>query len=530
MADIDVIALGPETSISPEIEARIARVGHAMRWLAFLYSFLLVIAHVAGWDLFLMPQRFSLGGKPTASAIFTQVVLTIGVLLIGGWRRSASSKLFWRRTGVVLCAGAATAGVALMVLSATGTLQTAPADGLSLGVTLLAVSALGSVTRRPRLVVAAQVGTLLVTGLSAILVLGYLLGDASFGRMFTEIEVAFHSALTVLLAGGGILLMRPASGLLSVAASGGTGGAILRRLGPVVLLTPALLMLLAESVAVTRRVETLALIAISSGFLLIVLLGVVVYLIDSMRVETSTAVTEAERARVGLEQEAPVVANLSDLLHTVSIGEYENWDVATAYRPAIGSVAGDASIVVGLPNRSIGVVLVDVTGHGAEPALTAVQIRDLLIHSMALGHSPGEALASVGWSKPDDLLSSAIVVLLNPEKGEALVASAGHPPAIYTGTQESRLVGPTGPLLYLDEGSTYPDIAVHLDRGESLTLFSDGVADVQMMRGETNEVEVLADLLLAEGGDATRSAELAMGFGSPEPVDDQTVVVLRRAS
>jgi hypothetical protein len=529
MADTGVIALGPETSISPEIEARIARVGHSLRWLAFLYSILLVIAHVAGWGLFLMPQRFSLGGKPTAAAIFTQIVLTAGVLLIGGWRRTASTKLLWRRAGVVLCAGAATAGVVLMVLSATGTLATAPADGLSVGVAALAVSSLGSVTRRPRVVVGAQVGALLVTGLSAILVLGYLSGDASFGRLFTEIEVSFHSASTMLLAGAGVLLMRPASGLLSAASSAGPGGAVLRRLGPVFLLGPALLMLLAESVAVTQRVETLALIAISSGFLLVALLGAAVYLIDRMRVETSTAVTEAERARVGLKQEAPVVANLSDLLHTVSIGEYQDWDVATAYRPAIGSVAGDSSIVVGLPNLSIGVVLVDVTGHGAEPSLIAVQVRDLLLHSLALGHTPGEALESVGWAKPDDLLASAIVVLLHPEEGEALVANAGHPPAIFTGTQESRLVGPTGPLLFLDGESTFENSAVRLELGESLTLFSDGIADVQVMRGDLGEVEVLADLLLAEGGDATRSAQLVMGFGSSEPTDDQTTVVLRRS-
>jgi len=530
MADGDVIALGPETSISPEIEARISRAGRALRWLAFLYSVLLVIAHIASWGLFLAPQRFSLGGKPTAAAIFTQLVLTLGVVLMGGWRRTASTMILWRRIGVVLCAGAAGAGIVLMILTATGTLQTAPADGLSASVVLLGLAALGATSRRPRVVVGAQVGALLVTGLAAVLVLGYLSGDPSFGRMFTEIEVSFHSASTLLLASCGVLLMRPASGLLSVASSAGTGGKILRRVGPVVLLGPALLMLLAESVAVTQRVETLAVIAIASGFLLVVLLGAAVYLIDSMRVEASTAATEAERARVGLEQEAPVVANLSGLMHIVSLGDLDNWDVATAYRPAVGSVAGDTSVVVALPDRTIGVVLVDVTGHGAEPSLSAVQIRDLLIHSIALGHPPAKALASVGWTKPEDLLASAIVALIDPDSGKTLIAGAGHPPAIYTGTQEPRLLGPTGPLLYLDNDSGYDDISVEIAPGESLTLFSDGIADVQVMRGDQSEVEVLADVLLAEGGDAARSAQLVMGFGSPIPQDDQTVVVLRRSS
>jgi serine phosphatase RsbU (regulator of sigma subunit) len=85
-------------------------------------------------------------------------------------------------------------------------------------------------------------------------------------------------------------------------------------------------------------------------------------------------------------------------------------------------------------------------------------------------------------------------------------------------------------LLYLDNDSGYEDISVEIAPGESLTLFSDGIADVQVMRGDQNEVEVLADVLLAEGGDAGRSAQLVMGFGSPIPQDDQTVVVLRRSS
>lgn len=530
MADVDVIALGPATSISPEIEVRIARVGHALRWLACLYSVLLVVAHVAGWGEFLAPQRFSLGGKPTASAIFAQLVLTVGVLLVGGWKRSVSSNVVWRRLGVVLCAGAAAAGIALIFLSATETLQTAPADGLSASVVLLGASSLGSASRRPRIVIGSQVGALLVTGLSAVLLLGYLSGDASFGRLFSEIEVSFHSAVTLLLAACGALLMRPASGLLSVASSAGTGGKILRRVGPIMLLAPALLMLVAESVSVTQRVETLAVIAIASGFLLLVLLGAAVYLIDRTRVEAATAATEAERARAGLEQEAPIVANLSDLMHTVSLAEVGNWDVATTYRPATGTVAGDTSIVAALPDGSIGVVLVDVTGHGAEPSLSAVQIRDLLIHSMAVGLSPAAALGSVGWTKPDDLLASAIIARIEPKSGQGLVASAGHPPAIHTGSQESLLLGPTGPLLYLHEGAGYEDIPVELDRGESLTLFSDGIADIQVMKGNQSEVEVLADLLLAEGGDATRSAQLVMGFGSPQPSDDQTVVVVRRSS
>ena len=64
----------------------------------------------------------------------------------------------------------------------------------------------------------------------------------------------------------------------------------------------------------------------------------------------------------------------------------------------------------------------------------------------------------------------------------------------------------------------------------SLVAFSDGVADVQVERYGKTEPEMLADMLLAEGGQATRTADLVLGFARPQPRDDQTVVVIRRSS
>jgi len=64
--------------------------------------------------------------------------------------------------------------------------------------------------------------------------------------------------------------------------------------------------------------------------------------------------------------------------------------------------------------------------------------------------------------------------------------------------------------------------------GDTLVAFSDGIADVQRTVNARTEPELLADLLLSEGGVATRTADLVLGFADPEPADDQTVVVLRR--
>ena len=89
-------------------------------------------------------------------------------------------------------------------------------------------------------------------------------------------------------------------------------------------------------------------------------------------------------------------------------------------------------------------------------------------------------------------------------------------------------MSPTGPLLYLAHTDLYESHEFDLAGGDVLAAFSDGVADVQRQSGDRTEPEILADRLMAEGGDASRTADLVLGFADPEPSDDQTVVVIRR--
>jgi serine phosphatase RsbU (regulator of sigma subunit) len=193
-------------------------------------------------------------------------------------------------------------------------------------------------------------------------------------------------------------------------------------------------------------------------------------------------------------------------------------------------VAGDASVVKVLPRGAIGAVLVDLTGHGALPAVWAIRVRDLLLHSLVSGSAPAEAMTMVDWSAPGDALASAMVVTFDAETGEVRMCSAGHPPLVVVGTQQTELKLPTGPLLYLDPGWVYEEEQFQLSSGDTLVAFSDGVADVQMSRNGRTEPEMLADMLLAEGGNAARTADLVLGFADREPADDQTVLVIRKTA
>lgn len=263
---------------------------------------------------------------------------------------------------------------------------------------VLGISVPLSVSRLAPRVVAGQIGALLVFSLTSVIFLSYLYGDPSVGRLFLEPEVSFQASISSVLIAMGILLIRPASGLLSRASSPGAGGRLLRWLGPVVLFLPALLLFIAETVLTGDRIDVLAFVSVGLGLFLLILLSVFVNVLDETAIEAATNAARAERARIGLEQEAPVVARIAEMLHTVEIDEVDGWEVATRFRPGRGSVSGDASAVRMLPDGAVGAVLVDLTGHGALPAVWALRLRDLLLHSLVSGMAPADAMRMVEWS------------------------------------------------------------------------------------------------------------------------------------
>ncbi len=534
MAKDGVAAPGPRTSIDPRLEGRLALAGRLTRWLAVLYCLLVLTGVMIRSVGDTLPE-----GPPTVrptplSTAVALIVLSLGSLLGGDTRQIGGIRLKLRRLGLWLSIATALFGAVVVGLFIadipwpSGDVRDGPSFAMAVSMVALGLGVPLAVSRGEGRVVAGQVAALMVFSMSGVIFIGYTYGDPSLGRLFQLPEVTFQAALAAVLIAIGVLLIRPGRGLLQAASSPGAGGKVLRRFGPVVLLAPALLLLLVETVPATDRIDAQAVLAVSLGLLLLVLLGVLVRVIDKTAEDAATSGAVAERAQEGLDQEAPLASRLSDLVHIVDVADTGDWEVATRFRPAEGVVAGDASAVRTLPTgRRLGVVLVDVTGHGAEPAVRAIRIRDLLMHALALGQDPADAMTFLGSVTKTDELAAVVVARLDKTTGETLVASAGHTPAILIGAQDALLLGPTGPLLFLDPQVNYDDHDLSMDRGDSLVLFSDGVADIQVTRNGRTQPEILADILLAEGGVATRTAELVLGFGRPDPIDDQSAIVIR---
>jgi hypothetical protein len=535
MVDSRISSQGQATRIDPSVQSSVARVGRVIRWAAALYSIIVAGSAVTGWFAGTIQQPGpGLWRRIAPSLAVGLAILAFGSLAAGEARRTEEHQTLWQRVGATLALMAGLFGLFLMlavVLDLTtpftrDQIETpAFSGGLSLFVLGLSVPLVTS--RIDSRVIAGQVGSLIIFSLSGAILIAYGFGDPSIGRLVAGPHLSLQAAVIGLVLAVGILLVRPGSGIVSVASSPGAGGRLLRRFGPPALAAPAVLLVVAEAQPASERIDVLAFMAVGLGLVLLAFLAVVVRAIDHTAVEASAAAAEAERAKIGLEQEAPVIADLADLLHIVELNGSDKIDIATRFRPAAGPVSGDATGVKLLPDGRIGIVLVDVTGHGAGPAVQAVRTRDLLMGALSMGAPPAEALDYVTSWVSSTSFSSAIAVVLDPENEAGTYASAGHQPAVLTSTQSRAVLNSTGPLLHLDPSIQYGEESFGFEVGDTLVVFSDGIADVQRERGNKTEVEELATLLLAEGGNAARTADLVLGFCDPDPSDDQTVVVVR---
>src|SRR5438874_11010508 len=145
------------------------------------------------------------------------------------------------------------------------------------------------------------------------------------------------------------------------------------------------------------------------------------------------ALYDAVRARETIEQSASVVLQLRSELATGVEDLPDGWTVAAQLQPAEGVVAGDCYDVIQLPSSRLGLVVVDISGHGAVSGVLALRCKELVRAGLRDGFEPDEAVL---WaSEPLEALAeqtflTAFVAVIVLKTGDVTYANAGHPPAL----------------------------------------------------------------------------------------------------
>lgn len=245
---------------------------------------------------------------------------------------------------------------------------------------------------------------------------------------------------------------------------------------------------------------------------------------------------EVERkAREVLTQEELAPLQWAARLAPSSLPDIKGFEIGQAYQAGSGAMAGDFYDVFKVDDHRVAAVIGDVTGHGIEPSITALQAKYLLRAFLLQFRDPGQSLEQLNTQmsvleRGEEFIS--LCVLVFDSDAETLrYASAGHPAAFVWHAREVRPLGATGPLLMLDPKGQYHSREMAWEKNDVAVLYTDGLAEARsggVMFGEDGVASMIRRDPTASPDVLTKSlVEAARDFAGGPIGDDVAVLVLR---
>lgn len=162
----------------------------------------------------------------------------------------------------------------------------------------------------------------------------------------------------------------------------------------------------------------------------------------------------------------------------------QGWQMAVTLSSA-RETSGDFFDIMGLPNERLGFLVADVADKGMGAALYMALSRTLIrTYAYEYPASPEQVLAAANdrilQDTHADLFVTAFYGVLNPVTGELIYCNAGHngPLLLNKAGQETfQELKRTGIPLGIFEDETWEQGVVHLDTGDMLVIYTDGIID-----------------------------------------------------
>lgn len=248
--------------------------------------------------------------------------------------------------------------------------------------------------------------------------------------------------------------------------------------------------------------------------------------------QMATSLERTERARrAGLKRAADIQSRLLPHLERAHAG----YEIAALFRPA-DSVGGDLYDVIELPDGSLLLALLDVSGHGVAAALHTALLRTVLHYEARSGNRVEDILRAMNDEFVHVVAGSGefatcVLVRLHVSGGTGEWGSAGHdPPVIVRADGRVETLEGGGLPLGVALGSVYEALPIALDRDARLVLFTDGTHEAGNADGELfGRARLFASLASANpptAAETLRSAIVAIERFSAKLVFDDDVSLL----
>jgi len=266
----------------------------------------------------------------------------------------------------------------------------------------------------------------------------------------------------------------------------------------------------------------------------------------SALLENQILATDLARANRQIDGEARQVGELQRALLPASLPRIAGLEIAASYEPS-GRAGGDTYDLFPLDERHYTgadnparwcVFIGDTAGHGLAAAVVMTIVQAVL-HAHPHGIArPASLLMHANRQLCDKGIGGFVTAFLGvyePGRRRLTYANAGHPPPLLRSSLNMCIVAleevgsyPLG----IEHSETFKEAAVHLEPGDALLLYTDGVTEARDEHDDLFEQRRLRRVL-QDAGDkpaemiqSLRAAVLAHEHGQ-HARDDQTLVLAR---
>ena len=270
--------------------------------------------------------------------------------------------------------------------------------------------------------------------------------------------------------------------------------------------------------------------------------------IQRLATELLRANLELNDKQERLEEDLKAAGAIQRSLLPSAAPPIDNLRLAWRFMPC-GRVGGDVLNFCPLGDDTLGVFVIDVSGHGVPAAMVTVSLSQFLSphagHLMAAGAHPGEEPTPAPPSHVLRLLDdeypmerfdkffTIAYALIDHRSGRLRYSLGGHPqPLLQRAGGGIETLDAGGPLIGFGLGSLFAEAEVMLAPGDRLFLYTDGLvemadsADAQFGDERLYEaVQGTRGLPLEAACDRLLGAALAFG-GGVEPQDDVTLLAI----
>lgn len=240
------------------------------------------------------------------------------------------------------------------------------------------------------------------------------------------------------------------------------------------------------------------------------------------------------------ESRARVARSLQAALLPPALPQVDGLALAARYDVAEADVAigGDFYDVIPVPGGGWAVVVGDVCGRGPDAAALTGLVRHTIRTAVVREHRPSAVLADTNAAVlqqiDDARFCTAAYVHVEVEDAAAgrvrvVASSAGHPrPAIVRTTGLVELLECSGTLLGVVDDPQLGDVETHLEAGDALVLYTDGVTEARAdgeLFGEVRLRDALAQVA-GQPADAIAAALEAAVAGFRRSARDDTAILV----